>query len=86
MRINNIEFMLTCYSHPEQYDLFADGERQVGYVRIRHGKITVECPDVGGSLVMSRFINGDGYLLHGEREQVLQEAANAVSNFYYTKQ
>ena len=42
-----LKLVLTCGACPEQYDAF-DGERQVGYLRLRHGHFTVTCPDVGG--------------------------------------
>lgn len=55
---DNIEFIGTCVSYPEQYDvvLAKDGRRyQVGYVRLRGGKLRVECPDVYGKIVYSGF-------------------------------
>ena len=34
--INGYRLILTCGACPEQYDVF-DGDRQVGYLRLRHG-------------------------------------------------
>lgn len=56
--LNDLEFIGTCGSCPEQYDvvLTKDGKRyQVGYVRLRGGKLRVECPDVYGKVVYSGF-------------------------------
>lgn len=34
-------FIMTCWSCPEQYDVYADGVRVI-YVRLRHGRLTAE--------------------------------------------
>lgn len=43
----NLKFKLTSIASPEQYDVFLDG-KQVAYVRLRCGNLTVEYPDVNG--------------------------------------
>jgi len=51
---NNLEFIGTCGACPEQYDviLAKDGKRyQVGYVRLRGGRLSGDCPDCGGDQV-----------------------------------
>lgn len=42
---------LTCISCPEQWDIFYDG-RQVGYLRCRHSRWSLEYPDCGGELLI----------------------------------
>ena len=40
MIIKGLNFKKTCDACPEQYDVFKD-EKQVGYVRLRWGNLTV---------------------------------------------
>ena len=54
-----ITFRQTCWACPERYDAF-DGDRRVGYRRLRHASFTVECPHVGGDLVYEASALGDG--------------------------
>ena len=61
----------------EQYDAFIEGE-QVGYLRLRHGRFTVECPDCGGYLVYSANTNGDGSFEKTERDYYLSFAVDAI--------
>jgi hypothetical protein len=50
VEINELRFELTCSICPEQYDVYM-GSRQVAYVRLRWGNLTVTMPDVGGVYV-----------------------------------
>lgn len=68
-----IRLKRTCYACPEQYDAY-DGDRRVGYLRLRHGNFTVECPDAGGTLVYHATPNGDGIFDNGERDHYLRFA------------
>ena len=54
-----IEYDQTCGACPEQYDAYYNNE-VVGYLRLRHGRFTVECPDCGGELVLEASPKGDG--------------------------
>ncbi len=65
---------------PEQYNAFIDG-KQVGYLRLRHGSFTVECPDSGGELVFSASPQGDGAFTLFEREQYLKAAKKAIKGW-----
>ena len=51
-RVNDLVFRTTCLSNPEQYDVHAvrDGftREQVGYVRLRRGRLTVHAPTHDG--------------------------------------
>lgn len=62
---------------PEQYGAFLDGEK-VGYLRLRHGGFTVECPDCGGCLVFEASPIGDGAFEDDERDYYLRFAAAAI--------
>jgi hypothetical protein len=68
-----IRLVLTTDACPEQYDAFI-GERQVGYLRLRHGRFSVRCPDVCGERIYEAFTQGDGAFLEDERELHLATA------------
>jgi hypothetical protein len=55
-----VEFYLTCYACPEQYDAYYEGN-MVGYIRLRWGRLTATYPDVGGKLVYEANIGDDGW-------------------------
>lgn len=59
MNIKGLSFIKTCSACPEQYDVEYDG-KQVGYIRLRYGGLTVEYPDVGGEIIYEASI-GDGW-------------------------
>lgn len=50
----NFEFIETCGACPEQYDVFLEG-KQVGYVRLRWGRLRCDYPDVGGETIYSYY-------------------------------
>jgi hypothetical protein len=60
MIIKDLNFKKTCDACPEQYDVFKDG-KQVGYVRLRWGNLTVESPDCGGELVYEHYFENDSF-------------------------
>ncbi len=45
---------LTCISVPEQWDIFYDDE-QVGYLRCRHSRWSLEYPDCGGEVLIHEW-------------------------------
>lgn len=61
MNIKGLEFVKTCSACPEQYDVYDEYHSIVGYVRLRWGNLTCEYPDVGGELIYSASIDGDGW-------------------------
>lgn len=67
----------TCSACPEQYDAFI-GDERVGYLRLRHGRFTVEVPDVGGKLVYEAEPKGDGCFADDERDYYLAKAVVAI--------
>lgn len=52
MIIQKLNFIETCGSCPEQYNVFKGG-RQVGYVRLRRGTVTCDFPDCRGDTIYS---------------------------------
>lgn len=74
-----IQLIKTCGACPEQYDAFV-GEKQVGYLRMRHGVFTVSYPDARGEIVYEAQPNGDGMFEPDEREKYLNDAKKAIEN------
>lgn len=72
-----ITLVKTSCGCPEQYDAFL-GNEQVGYLRLRHGRFTVECPDVGHTTVYEAKPEGDGAFERTERRKYLSKAVNAI--------
>lgn len=75
-----IRLELTCSACPEQYDATYSGQ-QVGYLRLRHGNFTVECPDVGGKLVYEAQPEGDGIFEDEERDYYLSAAKMKIADW-----
>lgn len=78
-QLDGLTLVLTCGACPEQYDVFNTKDEQVGYLRLRHGNFTVECPDVRGTLVYAAQPKGDGIFEYEEREFYLTEAVKAIN-------
>ena len=76
----DIRLVETCGACPEQYDAFV-GDREVGYLRLRHGRFTVQCPDVGGEYVYVAHPKGDGVFENEERYGYLNEAKAAIADW-----
>ena len=51
-------FHKTCEAWPEQYDVYK-GKKQVAYIRLRMGRLTVRVPDVSGKVVYYKNFNED---------------------------
>jgi hypothetical protein len=79
--VGGFKFLRTCGACPEQYDVFDDTDTQVAYLRLRHGRFTVKCPDVGGKLVYHDHPNGDGCFDADERYEYLSNASRAIEKF-----
>jgi hypothetical protein len=73
----DIRLEMTCGACPEQYDAFV-GDRQVGYLRVRHGYFRVKCPDSGGISVYATDTIGDGLFDSSERDLHLSRAKQAI--------
>ena len=75
-----IRLVMTCGACPEQYNAF-QGDRQVGYLRLRHGNFRVDCPDAGGIEVYSATPSGDGIFDPDERDYYLRFAVDAIQRW-----
>ena len=75
-----IRLIQTCGAWPEQYDAY-NGDRLVGYLRLRHGTFTVDCPTPGGETVYTAQPNGDGIFDHDERDYYLRFAVDAIQRW-----
>lgn len=51
-------FHKTCEAWPEQYDVYR-GSKQVAYIRLRMGRLSVSVPDVGGEVVYYKDYKND---------------------------
>jgi hypothetical protein len=80
--IDGITLIETCSSCPEQYDAFDENKKQVGYLRLRHGNFTVECPDVWGKCIYEKEVEGYGdFIDEEEREKELTIAVNKIKEW-----
>ncbi len=82
LEISGLRFMLTSVACPEQYDVFK-GDERVGYVRLRHGTLRVNCPECRAETVLEDYPDGDGAFTDEERPIWLARAAEATG--YDTK-
>ena len=79
--IHGLRLLMTCGACPEQYDVFDQSGKQVGYLRLRHGQFRADVPDCGGETVYEAFFNDT---LQGQfdspeqRQRYLQEAVTAI--------
>ena len=80
LTIKDIDLVQTCGACPEQYEAYHN-EKQVGYLRLRHGCFRVDYPDVGGEQILyTEHVHGDGCFEDYEREFYLNEAKQAIVN------
>lgn len=82
MVIDGYSLKMTSIACPEQYDVYDKNEELVGYLRLRHGVFTAECPDVGGEVVYETYTAGDGCFDDDEREPQLVLAIRAIRNYW----
>ena len=76
--IRGFKLQRTCWACPEQYDVWM-GDKQVGYLRLRHGFFRADYPDCGGETVYEATPKGDGLFEADEREHYLTEAVAAIA-------
>lgn len=75
--IKDIKLIETCGACPEQYDAFLN-DKQVGYLRLRHGYFRVGYPDCSGETIYEAEPNGDGCFTTEERDYYLEQAKLAI--------
>ncbi len=81
LAINGFQLILTSEREPEQYDVYKKA-KLVGYIRLRHGKLTVNAPKSDGVLVYSGSPQGQGEFLKVERDFYLRQAIYAIQKHY----
>lgn len=80
---SQIILKMTCAGCPEQYDAFY-GNRQVGYLRLRHGYFSVRYPGAGGVEVYGTGeVRSDGNFEDSERDRYLLTAKMAIIRELY---
>lgn len=77
VEIDGLQLVCTSGACPEQYDVF-DGDKQVGYLRLRNGWFRADCPDCGGEMVHESYPRGDGIFGDDERMAHLTEAVKKI--------
>lgn len=74
-----LKLVMTCGACPEQYDVFDEAGREVGYLRLRHGYFAARCPNSDGEEVYHASPLGDGVFdSEEEREYHLRFAVDAI--------
>ncbi len=71
----------TCYACPEQYDAVDETGHIVGFLHLRHGYFTVNCPGVNDEEVLEGRPKGDGLFDSVEREEWLIRAIEAIRSW-----
>jgi hypothetical protein len=75
-------FEHTCFACPEQYDVYWNN-KQVAYVRLRHGMLRVYAPDFGDNIIFTtEDVEGDGCFTHDERPNQLRRVVEHIENYY----
>jgi hypothetical protein len=76
-----IKLIMTCRSHPEQYDAYSGQGHKVGYIRLRYGKFTVDVPF--GTIVYVHQFEDDmkgEFDTPEERELYLKDACGTLKH------
>lgn len=74
---DQIGLKMTSGACPEQYDAYIM-DRQVGYLRLRHGWFRVDYPTVAAEMIFEGAPIGDGLFEDEEREEWLLKAKVAI--------
>ena len=87
--IEGLLFRMTCQAFPEQYNVINGRGRQVGYLRLRHGRFYVACPDVEGDIILEHEFAGEEYKGqfdgNDERGMWLVRSARAINQWRKTR-
>ena len=80
LHINDLDFKLTCLACPEQYDVFDADGIQVGYIRLRHGYLSVTVPDCGYTVVYTHMFRNKQGQFKNERQRLkyLRKASKII--------
>lgn len=81
MIVEGCKLIQTCPSNPEQYEVFW-GDREIGYLRLRHGWFRADYPSCGGQTVYQAYpacgSACGGMFAENERSFFLKEAVRAI--------
>ena len=82
MEKNKLVFKCTCRACPEQYDVFYN-DKQVAYVRLRHGYLYCDVPDYNGDTIYEANPQGEGcFWDNEEREYYLNIIKDKIVEYY----
>ena len=77
----DLSLEMTCNACPEQYNVFY-GLEKVGYIRLRHGHLSVSCPDSKGEVVFASIEPlGDGMFAESERDYFLSVCKHEIKEW-----
>ena len=81
MKIKGLNFVQTCMACPEQYEVFIENSKQVGYIRLRWGILRVDYPDCLNETIYTHdFEEGfKGTFSDGERDEYLNMIADIIN-------
>jgi hypothetical protein len=82
--IAGYKLVCTCPACPEQYDLFDQDGKKMGYLRLRHGWFRADAPCCGVDTVYESHPKGDGMFDDDEREPELTKAVEAIQAWWKT--
>lgn len=82
LEINGYKLVLTCPACPEQYDVFDNDGKKMGYLRLRHGWFRADAPCRGVDTVYESYTKGDGIFDDDEREPELTKAVAAIQAWW----
>lgn len=81
IELDGYKLVCTCSACPEQYDVY-DGDKKVGYLRLRHGYFRADAPVCGYDTVYESQPKGDGVFEDDERIPELRKAVAAIKNYH----
>lgn len=77
MEIKGLTLVQTCGACPEVYEVYKK-DKLIGYMRLRHGRFSVNVPYTGGEEIMSGYPKGDGIFEFNERMTWLHKGVAAI--------
>lgn len=88
----DVRLVLTCESHPEQYDAFI-GDERVAYLRLRGGLFRVQCPHIDddqlgfllNETVYAAAVGDNEFHSETQRRLELGAAKEAIAGWYARK-
>lgn len=88
IKLKGLKFILTSFACPEQYDVFKN-DKQVAYVRLRWGHLSVTYPDVKGEKIFEHYFPDDfkgAFESEEERMEFLNKIADKINERIYKEE